>query len=126
MKESISSIDENLYLKAKECCRKIPPEARGELYYLLLDWCDKRQDILQSLAQKNDKYELAYALNGEFHHEIFSTRSGNNPYAAARYKYLKLLTAGVDCIELRQLPNPYLSGEDRYGRLILSYDSGSE
>lgn len=123
MNKDIFSIDEKLYIKAKAFCRKLSPDQRGDFFYTLLDWCDQRQDIQESLAKKYDAYEVAYLLNGTFGKEQFDYSSGTNPYSAARLRYSNLLSEGADCIELRKLPNPYLEGTYRYGKLILSYDS---
>lgn len=123
MNKTNFTADEILYQKAKEYCRKLNPEARGDFYYALLDWCDQRKDIVDSLAKKYDKYEIVYIDQyGESHREEITYCEYENTYMIARERYMKLIGDNAECIELRRCPNPYLSYPYRLGGLILSYE----
>lgn len=115
--------DEQLYEKAKEYCRRLKPEMRGDIYYALLDWCDRRKDIVESLAKKNDKYQILYISDdGVSHIEEFSTAGYENPYLAARRRYGEIIQKDTQVAELRHCPNPYIHGIERLGSLIFSYE----
>lgn len=115
------TVDEILYQKAKEYCRTLKFEQRGDLYYALLDWCDKHDDIKENLAKKYDKYELVYIdKNGESHREEFMSEHGENPYKIAKERCSELFNESIQVIEFRHCPNPYLSYPDRMGSLIFS------
>lgn len=123
MEEKNLTVDERLFLEAKKYCRTRKPEERGDFYYTLLDWCDQHKEITNSLAQKNDVYDVVYIDNmGNAHRETFTATGGQNPYQNARKKYGELLGQSVQVAELRRRPNPYLSGQDRMGAVILSYE----
>lgn len=123
MDKSKLSADERLYLEAKRYCRRIKAEERGDLYYALLDWCDKHQDVLESLARAEDTYDVVYIDHaGESHQETFTEFSGGNPYRLARTRYGEILNSHPLALELRHRPNPYISGPARMGGLILSYE----
>ena len=117
------TVDEVLYQKAKEYCRKLKPEARGDFYYALLDWCDQRKDIMDSLAKKYDKYEIVYIDQyGKSHREEFTYCEHKNTYMVARERCTELIGDNVECLELRHCHNPYLGYPYRLGELILSYE----
>lgn len=117
------TVDEVLYQKAKEYCRKLNPEARGDIYYALLDWCDQHKDIAESLTKKYDIYVVVYIdCNGDSHREEFVSCNGENPFKFARQRYGELLKRNVEVMEFRRCPNPYLSYPSRLGELILSYE----
>ena len=116
------SIDEKLYLEAKKYCRKCKPEMRGNLFYALLDWCYQHQEILESIARREDTYDILYINKDGFSHkESFSGHSEGNPHRLARQRFSELIAEGVQVAELRHRPNPYISGPERDGSLILSY-----
>lgn len=124
MNNIIFTADETLYVKAKEYCRKLKPELRGDLFYALLDWCDQHNEIVNSLAKKADTYDILYIdKDGKSHKESFTAHNGENPYSLARQRYSELLSESVQVAELRHCPNPYLSGPERMGHLILSYEN---
>lgn len=117
------TIDQELYIRAKEYIRRTKPENRGELYYTLLDWCDKHQDVRESVARVMDTYDVYYIdKNGVSHLESFTIGCGYNPYSFARKRYGELLSEQIQAVELRHRPNPYIAGPERMGRLIFSYD----
>lgn len=117
------NIDERLYLEAKKYCRKCNPEMRGDLFYTLLDWCDQHQEILESIARKEDTYDVLYIdKDGMSHEESFCGYSEGNPHRLARQRLSELIDEGVQVAELRHRPNPYISGPERIGRLILGYE----
>lgn len=118
------SADENLYVKAKEYCRKTKPEFRGDLFYALLDWCDQHDEIRESLGRKYDTYTVEYVDNdGKAHRESFNVFDGGNPHHLARQRYSEVLER-IDpkVIELRRSPNPWLPGQYRLGMLIMSHE----
>lgn len=115
--------DETLYLKAKKYIRKTKPENRGDLFYALLDWCDNHQEILKSIACKEDTYDVLYIdKDGVSHKESFCGWADGNPQRFARQRYHYLIDSGAQVIELRHRPNPYICGPERNGSLILSYE----
>ena len=123
MSDTNFSVDEKLYLEAKKYCRTCRPEMRGNLFYVLLDWCDRHQEILESIARKKDTYDILYINKDGFpHKESFSGYSAGNPHRLARQRFSELLDEGVQAAELRHRPNPYISGPERNGSLILSYE----
>lgn len=127
MNNIIFTADETLYVKAKEYCRKLKPELRDDLFYALLDWCDQHDEIRNRLAKKTDAYDVLYIdKNGKSHEESFTIHNGGDPYRLARKRYIELLSDSVQVAELRHRPNPYLSGPERMGHLILSYEKNEE
>lgn len=123
MEKNEMTVDERLYLEAKRYCRSLKPEKRGDFYYVLLDWCDRHQEITDALAKRHTVYEIAYIdSSGNSHNETFTPVNGENPYPYARKRYGELLGESVLVAELRRLPNPYLSGPDRMGAVIMSYE----
>lgn len=116
----IKECDIKLYEYIRENSKKIP---RAELYYYLLDWADQHPEIQEEFARRCEAYEVCYidSLSGESHRKIFKSVNGSNPYTSARRFYGEILDT-VDVAELRHLPNPYLSGPERMGRLILTYE----
>lgn len=124
MNKSVFTVDEILYLKAKEYTRKCKPEMRGDLFYALLDWCDQHQEILESIARKEDTYDVLYIdKDGLSHTESFTGCSEGNPHRLARQRLSELIDDNIQVAELRHRPNPYISGTERMGRLILSYEN---
>lgn len=124
MNKSVFTVDEILYLKAKEYTRKCKPEMRGDLFYALLDWCDQHQEILESIARKEDTYDVLYIdKDGLSHTESFTGYSEGNPHRLARQRLSELIDDNIQVAELRHRPNPYISGTERMGRLILSYEN---
>ena len=117
------NIDERLYLEAKKYCRRCKPEMRGDLFYTLLDWCDQHQEILESIARKEDTYDVLYIdKDGVSHEESFSGFSEGNPHRIARQRLSELIDENIQVAELRHRPNPYITGPERMGSLILSYE----
>lgn len=112
--------DIKLYEYIRKNSRKMPHD---DLYYNLLDWADQHQEIQEILAKRNDKYEVCYidSSTGESKRKTFTVMDGGNPHRLARQFYEKILNT-VDVAELRHLPNPYISGPERIGMLILSYE----
>ena len=97
---------------------------KRSLVFILSDFRSaKWEKPFARLAQKNDVYDVVYIDNmGNAHRETFTATGGQNPYQNARKKYGELLGQSVQVAELRRRPNPYLSGQDRMGAVILSYE----
>lgn len=120
-------VEERLYIEAKRYCRQAKPEARGDLFYALLDWCDKHQEVRESIARKEDTYDIAYIdRDGVSHKESFTVFDGGNPYSMARARYSEILKMHPLALELRHRPNPYICGPERMGGVILSYEEKGE
>ena len=123
MEKPLLSVDERLYVQARDYCRKLKPEARGTLYYVLLDWCDSHQEIRKSLEKKHDAYEVKYLdADGRAYAESFDMTNGDNPYTLARTRYGELLKMGMPLIELRRKLNPFSSGINRMSMVILHHE----
>lgn len=116
----IKECDIKLYEYICNNSRKMPHD---DLYYNLLDWKDNHPEIREELARRNDTYEVCYidSLTGESNREIFKGTNDGNPYILARKFYGEILDM-VDVAELRRLPNVYDFGENRMGKLILSFE----
>lgn len=112
--------DIKLYEYIRRNSRKMPHD---ELYYYLLDWADQHRDIQEEIARRYDAYEVCYidSMTGQSERKTFKGENGNNPYFDARRFYGEIINI-ADVAELRHLPNPYISGPERMGRLILSYE----
>lgn len=117
-------VNEKLYLNAKKYARECKEENRGDLYYILLDWCDQQGTILQdSVYKKTDVYTIEYQRNdGEIHTESFKYKDEfYNPYTDALNRFNELIIDGNPYVSLTLTRLPYLSPEGMNTNVLFSY-----
>ena len=118
------TINERLYLNAKKYARECKEENRGDLYYILLDWCEQQGQRLQnSVYKKTDVYIIEYQRNdGEICTESFKYKDEfYNPYTDALNRFNELIIDGNPYASLTLTRLPYLSLEGMNTNILFSY-----
>lgn len=118
--------DELLFVTATEYCRNLPAERRGNLFYALLNWKDKHQDIQQRCARISTEYEVRWYEKGATQGKIKTFNASNskhNPMRDARVFYSQLYdNPNIACAELRLKNNDFIPGRDGLGGIVDSFD----
>lgn len=117
--------NEKLYLEAKKYARECKEENRGDLYYILLDWCDRQGTSLRdSVYKKTDIYSIEYQGKdrGEIHTEYFKYKDEfYNPYMDAFNRWNELVIDGNPYVSLTLTRLPYLSPEGMNTKVLFLY-----
>lgn len=116
----MKKIDINLYEYIRKNSKNM---SHNDLYYLLLDWADQHREIQNELAGYYTAYRVRYVNpNGEFYDYTFKGSEFENPHKEARMCYNDAIKEGAEIGELWYCPNPYEIGQNRYGRLLASFE----
>lgn len=98
-----------------------------DLYYILLDWKDKHQDVRKEVEKKHDTYTVNWYDEKENsgHEMLFTSQKYNNPYISALTFFQEIKTkeyGNISCGKLWHNANPFGTGMIRGSTLIGSFE----